>query len=65
MSTMIPTPFSADLEEPQFMDHYSEVSNVGQHIIIVVVFLVILALVVVLRDMLRTEAETHEQIQGL
>ena len=65
MSTVTPTPFSADLEEPQFMDHYSEVSNMGQRVIIVVVFLIILALIVVLRDMLKTEAETHEQLQGM
>ena len=65
MSTMIPTPFSADQEEPQFMDHYSEVSNMGQRIVIVVVFLAVLALIVVLRDMLKTEEQTHEQMQEM
>ena len=62
MSTMIPTPFSADLEETQFMDHYSEVSNRGQRIIIALVFLAILALIVVMRDMLKTEGQTHQQM---
>lgn len=65
MSSRIPTPFSAELGEPQFMDHYSEVSDTGQRIIIAVVFLLVLALIVVLRDMLKTEAQTHEQMQQL
>ena len=62
MSMRIPTPFSAELGEPQFMDHYGEASNTEQRIIIAIVFLVILALIVVLRDMVRTEEQSHKQM---
>jgi hypothetical protein len=60
MSKMLPTPFSAE-EDPQLMDHYSTMSSVPQHLIIVMLFLAILAGIVILRDMLKT-AEASDQI---
>ena len=59
MSRMIPTPFSAE-EDPQFMDQYSSMSSVPQHLVIVMLFLAVLAGIVILRDMLKTaEASDH------
>jgi hypothetical protein len=54
---MMPSPFSAD-EDPQFMDHYSTMSSVPQHLVIVILFLAILAGIVILRDMLKTAEES-------
>ena len=62
MSRIVPTPFSAE-EDPQFMDHYSTLSSVPQHLVIVILFLAILAGIVILRDMLKT-AEGDSQFQG-
>jgi hypothetical protein len=58
MSRFIPTPFSAEHEETQFMDHYSTMPNISQHVLIVVLFLAILAGIVILRDMLKTTEES-------
>jgi len=60
MSRIIPTPFSANAEDAQFMEHYEELGTPVQHIVIVVVFLAILAGIVILRDMLKTVEETHQ-----
>jgi hypothetical protein len=59
---MIPTPFSAE-EDPQFMDHYSSMSNVPQHLMIVVLFLAILAGIVILRDMLKVSEESEHILE--
>lgn len=59
MSGMIPTPFSAE-EDPQFMDRYSTLSGVPQHLVIVILFLAILAGIVILRDMLKTAGESSQ-----
>ena len=63
MSNRIPTPFSAEHEETQFMDHYSAASGPAQHVIIVVLFLAILAGIVILRDMLKTAEESHQDLE--
>lgn len=58
MSKVIPTPFSAEHEDTQFMDHYREMSGPGQQLVIAILFLVILAGIVILRDMLKTAEES-------
>lgn len=61
MSQGIPTPFSTSHEETQFMDHYSEMTGQAQYIIIAILFLVILAGIVILRDMLKTAGESQPE----
>lgn len=57
MFRMIPSPFSADQEETQFMNTYGQMSGPVQQLIIAIVFLAILAAIVILRDMLKTTEE--------
>lgn len=61
MGTEFITPFSAESEETQFMEHYGEASRPMQQIIIAIVFLAVLAGIVVLRDMLKTADKSRQQ----
>jgi hypothetical protein len=62
MSRSIPTPFSAEHEDTQFMDHYGTMSVSLQHIVIVIMFLAILAGIVILKDMLKTSEESRHHL---
>jgi hypothetical protein len=63
MSYSIPTPFSAYQEDPQFMDHYQELSGPAQQLIIAILLLAILAGIVILRDMMKT-ADASTQLKS-
>lgn len=62
MFRMIPGPFSADQEDTQFMDHYSQLSGPAQQLVIAILFLAILAAIVILRDMLKTTEESQQAL---
>ena len=57
---MLPNPFYAETEvDAQFMDNFRQLPSTVQRIIIGVILIVVIATIVVLRDMIKTEETTR------
>ena len=59
-------PFYAETEDnPQFMDNFRQLPSTVQRIIIGVVLIIVIATIIVLRDMIKTEETTRHDEETL